>query len=343
MRSVCRNITALLAGVPPLLSSTAAEPASYYQAAEGLTGPNLKAALHDIVDGHKALTYTATREALIVTDAVATDPTKITLIYSRREELASRFIVNGSNDTREWNREHLWPNSHGIDGHEPSYSDLHNLRPADVNVNATRANLLFDESSAVQNPIIPGDPEAPLTSRDSNSWEPPAALKGDIARALFYMDVRYEGEAPSEPNLMLTDSLTQVTNNGTSHGRLTTLLLWHLSDPPSAEERMRNDLVFGLQLNRNPFVDRPQWVLAVFGDPLLLTATVPEVGSTFTLSWWAELNGVTVETAMELDQSVWTTLNTAVSVVNGTKREFKLPKPDSKRFYRLRYFLPDRP
>jgi hypothetical protein len=88
------------------------------------------------------------------------------------------------------------------------------------------------------------------------------------------LDVRYEGgthgvTGVAEPDLILTNTLSLVaTSSGnvlTAHmGELSTLLAWHAADPVDAKERARNDVVFGLQGNRNPFIDHPEWVSCVF-------------------------------------------------------------------------------
>lgn len=107
-------------------------------------------------------------------------------IYSRQSELASTFGL-----TTGWNREHLWCDSYGLDGREPAYSDLHNLRAEDANVNSSRGNKFYDISDTNNGGYkFPAHVEAPLASTDSDSWEPPALVKGDIARAVFYMAVR---------------------------------------------------------------------------------------------------------------------------------------------------------
>ena len=319
----------------------AAEPAGYYNSAQGLTGTALRSALHTIIKGHTAKTYAETTNLLKITDADPGDALRVILIYTRRHELAADFI-NNTSALNPWNKEHLWPNSLGIDDVLPAYSDLHNLRPADVNVNSTRANLIFDETSTIGR-FFPGDPEALLTSRDSDSWEPPIEVKGDIARALFYMDVRYEGDVANELNLQLTDNLALVTNTSAYCGRLTTLLLWHLMDPPGPEEQTRNDAVYGIQQNRNPFVDHPEMAFPVFGNPLQLTGALNTAGTTITLTWWAELNGVTVEAADTPSQAIWTTLNISASTLNGTHRSLSIPKSTARRFFRLRYIVPDGP
>ena len=113
----------------------------------------------------------------------------------------------------------------------------------------------------------PAHAEAPLTTADIDSWEPPESLKGDVARAMFYMAVRYEGGS-GEPDLELTDDIGEITTSRSKMGRLTTLLDWHTIDPVSAEERLRNDKVFSIQGNRNPFVDHPEWVDGIWPKQL---------------------------------------------------------------------------
>jgi len=85
---------------------------------------------------------------------------------------------------------------------------------------------------------------------------------------MFYMDVRYEGTS-GEPNLILTDIPSQINSSNTFMGKLGTLLAWHYGDPVSPAERQRNDRVFAdFQRNRNPFIDHPEWVDAVFRPTL---------------------------------------------------------------------------
>eukprot|EP00271_Cylindrocystis_brebissonii_P009919 TRINITY_DN2557_c0_g1_i1.p1 TRINITY_DN2557_c0_g1~~TRINITY_DN2557_c0_g1_i1.p1 ORF type:complete len:237 (+),score=50.42 TRINITY_DN2557_c0_g1_i1:113-823(+) len=102
-------------------------------------------------------------------------------------------------------------------------------------------------------------------------------VRGDIARALFYMDVRYEGEqengaaaAGETPDLVLSDE----PNVATAHmGLLSSLTRWHQLDPPSASEEHRNGLVCSrFQHNRNPFVDHPEYVARIWDQPQALVA-----------------------------------------------------------------------
>ena len=234
----------------------AGPPPGYYDAANGLTGIALKQALHDVIDGHTVLPY----EFGLFTPirAIWQDPadsTRMQLIYS-----GTTILKSSSN----WNREHLWPRSRGNDEHlGPDDSDLFHVVPADPAVNTARGVLYFDNSTSADGAIVnPAHASAPLCTRDSNSWEPPAAQKGDIARALFYMATRYDGQEPNTSDL----ELVGTAPTGPQMGNLDTLIAWHNADPPDPAEMARNDLIFTTyQHNRNPFIDHPEWVAAIWG------------------------------------------------------------------------------
>ena len=97
--------------------------------------------------------------------------------------------------------------------------------------------------------------------KDGDSWQPPADEQGDIARALFYMAVRYDGDDEHTTDLELG-----TLPSKTSAGHLPTLLRWNALDPPDDRERQRNDRIQRVQGNRNPFVDLPELAAEVFGD-----------------------------------------------------------------------------
>jgi endonuclease I len=249
-------------------------PPGYYDSASGLSGASLKSALHDIIDGHTVIPYD---QLFPVLDVLWEDPANsanVILIYGG---------VSVAKTAMTWNREHLWPRSRGVDDTGPDTSDLFHIVPCDDDVNSQRSNLYFDNSSALDGGIIsPGHPEAPLTSRDSNSWEPPPNEKGDIARALFYMAVRYNGAEAETTDLELVNG----TPSGPQMAMLDTLLQWNAADPPDAAERTRNDRIFtDYQHNRNPFIDHPEWVSAIWGSgPTQILAQAIATDSTATES-----------------------------------------------------------
>ena len=309
----------------------AAEPAAYYSSAAGLTGSALRVALHNIIRGHTPVSYTNTRFSLEVTDQDPADSTRVILIYTGESKHGVNDWTN-NNPTDGWNREHLWPNSLGIDDVQPLYSDLFNLRPCDENVNSSRGNLPYDESAVGTTGYhSPAFSEAPLCTRDSDSWEPAESMKGDIARSLFYMDLRYEGDG-GENNLQLTDNLALVSSTASYMGRLSTLLIWHFLDPVSDAERLRNDRVQAQQGNRNPFIDNPKYVEAVYGDVFRLVTA--QSGVNWVLSWPsllpADMGGM--ETSTDLIN--WTPL--AAVVVDQGEWHSTTVLISGRRFYRLK-------
>jgi endonuclease I len=221
---------------------------SYYDSARGKTGAALKTALHNIIDDHTELSYSEVWEALKETDEDPNNSSNVILLYTGRSQSKT---TNGGN-VNDWNREHVWAKSHGDFGTTMGPgTDIHHLRPTDVTVNSSRSNLDFDNGGTQHS-------EALGNYYDSDSWEPRDAVKGDVARMLFYMAVRYEGDS-GEPQLELNNNV----NNGTApyHGKMSVLLQWHLEDPVDNWERNRNNIIYNdYQHNRNPFIDHPEWV-----------------------------------------------------------------------------------
>ncbi|KZZ85418.1 ribonuclease [Bacillus sp. SJS] len=225
---------------------------TYYNPAIGKTGASLKSALHNIIDDHTELSYDAVWDALRHTDEDPLNSNNVILLYTGRSQSK---MTNGGN-VNDWNREHVWAKSHGDFGTAMGPgTDIHHLRPTDVSVNSSRGNLDFDNGGSQHS-------EALGNYFDSDSWEPRDEVKGDVARMIFYMAVRYEGDS-GEPNLELNESV----NNGSAPymGKKSVLLQWHQQDPVSDWERHRNDVIYNdYQHNRNPFIDHPEWAATVF-------------------------------------------------------------------------------
>ena len=227
-------------------------PDGYYDAANGKSGEQLKSALHDIIDDHTEISYSNVWEALRETDEDPSNSNNVILLYTGRSQGKNE---NGGN-ADDWNREHVWAKSHGDFGTSMGPgTDLHHLRPTDASVNSSRSNLDFDEGGSEHT-------EAAGNYYDSDSWEPRDSVKGDVARMIFYMDVRYEGDS-GEPDLELNNQV----NNGSApyHGKLSVLLEWHEEDPVDDLERRRNEIIYtDYQHNRNPFIDHPEWVAEIW-------------------------------------------------------------------------------
>ncbi len=249
-------------GLPVLLLSLTAGaqiPDGYYGSALELSGESLKAALYEIVKGHTSFPYTSAGtdvwDILKETDRDTANPENVILLYSGWSVNAAQEYNNGKG----WTREQVWARSHGdfSTGKGPG-TDVHHIRPVDLSVNSARNNKDFDWGGSV---YIDGDGPTQCYS-DADSWEPRDAVKGDVARMLFYMAVRYEGEN-GEPDLELVDDVNSVNLNEPRkgyHGKLSALLEWHKADPVDSFEINRNEVIFTYQKNRNPFIDHPEFV-----------------------------------------------------------------------------------
>ncbi|PWI06273.1 ribonuclease [Streptomyces sp. NWU339] len=233
-------------------TTTTAYDDTYYAGAMGKSGTALKSSLHTIIRNQTKLSYSAVWDALKVTDQDPNNSNNVILLYSGISRSKS---LNGGN-VGNWNREHVWAKSHGDFGTATGPgTDIHHLRPEDVQVNSIRGNKDFDNGGSSFT-----NSGGSLT--DSNSFEPRDAVKGDVARMILYMTVRYEG-TDGWPDLEPNDAVT----NGSApyHGRLSVLKQWHEQDPPSASEQRRNDLIYtSYQRNRNPFIDHPEWVESIW-------------------------------------------------------------------------------
>lgn len=232
--------------------------AIYYADAVGRTGDELKSALNQIIRGHRAYSYTPCVWDIL--QEAGEDPANqgnVIAFYTGRSIPKTRRDTGGS-DQDAWNREHIWSKSKGFPNRsQDAHTDAHHIRAADKSVNTDRSNNDFANG---------GEPDDECTGcrEGDGTWEPPDRVKGDTARMMFYMAVRYEGNDNSgTPDLELVDRLT---HGGEPHfGKLCTLIVWHQTDAVSPEERQRNNVVHNWQGNRNPFIDHPEFVQAIWG------------------------------------------------------------------------------
>ena len=238
------------------------QPSNYYATCYGLEGEELKEELHNIIKDHTAFSYTTTKSILRDADEDPNNSANIILVYSGNSIDKFDFASNFEPDF--WNREHVWPKSHGdFDAGDPFevplYTDAHNLKPVDHSMNTTRGEKDFEEGGEI---VLNGSVETDCFDTNS-TFEPRDEVKGDIARIILYMDVRYEG-GNNEPNLIPVDGLTTYPNP--QIGVLSTLLEWHEQDPPDAFEKRRNDVIYEWQGNRNPFIDYPEFVDIIYNE-----------------------------------------------------------------------------
>jgi len=234
-------------------------PVGYYDGTADLSGDALKSALHNIIKGHTEFSYDAVKQALKDTDEDPNNSNNVICLYTGWSYPKTEF----GNGSEQWNREHTWSKSHGDFGDvAPCGTDLHHLRPADASVNSAKNNRDFDYGATQY--IDGSGPTDCYYS--TNIWEPRDAVKGDVARMIFYMAVRYEGDN-GEPDLEVVDSVDTAPNYEPYYGKLSTLLAWNTEDPVDDWERNRNDVIYyNYQNNRNPFIDHPEFVDSIWGE-----------------------------------------------------------------------------
>lgn len=259
----------------------AAATTGYYGTVNSSTAAGLRSSLHNVIDDHTKISYSGIWQVIDKADENPMDSTKILDLYKN----ASYTKVGAGNNF--YNREHIWPKSLGFpnDGATNlSYSDAHHLMACDITYNSNRGNLPFGNctSGCTEYPtqinfnqgggsgVFPGN----SNWSDGSIWQTWKQRKGDTARAIFYMDLRYEGgthgtTGAAEPDLRLTDTrslITQSTGNASVAymGLLSALLQWHIEDPVDERELLRNEVAFGFQKNRNPFIDHPEWVKCIY-------------------------------------------------------------------------------
>ena len=230
---------------------------SYYKAQTGLKGNDLKTVLGKIAaENHKPVTYSQVWDGLKFTNEDPQNKDNVILFYSGRSQ-SKKLNSSLTQSQSAWNREHVWPTSFGFKKRgQWGHTDLHHLQPADAKINAIRGNKDFDFGGS---PLA----KSPINKTDGDSFEPRDAVKGDAARSIFYMAVRYEGNDADTPDLYLVDD-TSSTSGETKFGKLCTLLEWNKLDPVDEWEKARHEKVVKVQGNRNPFIDNPEWINDIY-------------------------------------------------------------------------------
>jgi endonuclease I len=277
----------------------------YYSQVNTSSASQLRCSLHATIKGHTAYPYSGgTTNAwtiLEIADEDPNNPNNILDAYRNRSftKVSSRA---GTGTGIVYNREHTWPNSLGFGSstgnlglpHSP-YTDTHMLYLTESVYNSDRGNKPYanctqasscgervteaNNGSGGGSGVYPGNSNW-VKSPDGNagSFEVWGKRKGDMARAIMYMAIRYEGgthptTGQNEPDLELTDNRAQIVITSASPaymGLLSTLIAWHQADPPDAAELERNEVIYSFQGNRNPFIDHPEW-----GTSALFTSAKP--------------------------------------------------------------------
>lgn len=273
------------------------------------TGEEFIASLTPVISANYVrFSYSGAWDVLKEADEDPYDNTKVVCVYT-----GLSILKSGAGSL--WNREHTWAKSHGFPEETIyAYTDCHHLTAAHNSTNSTRGDLDFDEV-VNQTGTVKND-------KYGNKWiegvcfEPRDEVKGDIARALLYMEARYNS---TDLDLTLSETIPTETSKDTgkgSLGRLSTLLKWHYQDPVSDEEILRNEVVYKYQKNRNPYIDHPEWVnFAYDTEYATLTANKAKVNEAI-----AAIDALPTDITLENEDAV----NDALALVNALNAQEKL-------------------
>jgi endonuclease I len=266
-------------------------PPGYYSSVDDSNAAALLATLHAVIDDHLSFPYTSSgTDTWDILEEAMEDPANSSNIL---EVYGNASILKQGGGNPFYDREHTWPSSYGFPdegGSNEPFSDCHLLWLCNGSYNASRSNkpYRFCSSGCAEKTTVanngqggtsgsyPSESNWTSGSFTSGKWEVWIGRRGDVARALLYANVRYEGgthggTGDPEPDLILTDNeaLIDASNTGNNEsvaymGELSVLLQWHAQDPVDAWEMNRNDVVYSYQGNRNPFVDHPEWVSCLY-------------------------------------------------------------------------------
>ncbi len=267
-------LTAFLAVAMAAISAWSAIPAGYYTGLNGKTGADLKTAAYTIINPHMipasySTYYTNLKVTFQQTDLYPNSD-RWWDMYSNIPLYAPSFSG--------LNREHSFPKSWwGGDTNVPPYVDLNHLYPSEMKANSAKSNYPLGEVSVASfdNGLVKvGQPVAGQGGGDSKVFEPADEYKGDFARTYFYMVTCYQN---------MTWKYTYMTQNNTyptlQPWAVNMLLRWAKEDPVSQKEIDRNEAVYRIQNNRNPFIDFPHLCEYIWGDrkgELFYTSTTPD-------------------------------------------------------------------
>ena len=243
----------------------------YYQSINlNLTGDLLKNELSNLISTthQNKLNYTSSASVdtwglIKNSDVVTNNSSKVLLIYGFNDNDASVENDRTRNKSLSchtgpcyglWNREHVYPKSlasPNLSTNFPSAgTDVHNLRACDYSTNSNRSNKKFDNGSGNS------------SSNNQGNWYPGDEWIGDVARIIMYMFVRYQNQC--EPG-----NVGVGTQLYSPNGDMPDIFLdWNISDPVSEFEELRNDEIFNVQGNRNPFIDNPYLATLIWDGPI---------------------------------------------------------------------------
>ena len=311
-------VLAMLVG----MMATAAVPSGYYNNASGKSDRALMTALHTIIKGHTKRSYDQ-----LWTDFRSTDCNGTTIIdrYSNSQfTYQTDRCGNYSGVGDCYNREHTIPNSWwGSSSSDTAYTDLHHLFPVDGFVNGKRGNYPLGDCNGGTTYGTGKLGNCTYSGYSGTVFEVADEYKGDFARVYFYFATRYMMRMSTYTQGLGSVVFTSSSYLGLTSWAINQLLEWHRNDPVSTLESARNDAVYSIQRNRNPYVDNPELVEYIWGNK---KGSTWGGGSSTTPTLTAPASGTTVNVGTNTGSGVSQTitvkgsgLTTALTVtVSGT-------------------------
>jgi endonuclease I/chitodextrinase len=284
-------------------------PAGYYNTATG-TGYTLKTQLYNIIKGHTDNGYAGLYTTYLTSDIDNFYENDATILDMYSENPSGTDPYNYSSGSTQrcgnysvegdcYNREHIIPQS-TFGSAAPMVSDAHHIPPTDGKVNGIRSNYPHGTVATATTTSLNGSKlgSSAVAGYTGTVFEPINEFKGDIARMYFYFATRYETTISGYSFPMFNGTNNQVFTTAF----LNMLLAWHTQDPVSAREINRNNAIHARQNNRNPYIDHPDYVQAIWNptadtqaptapSSLAVTATTM---SSVSLSWGAATDNIGV-------------------------------------------------
>lgn len=236
------------------------QPEGYYDSLDGLADVALRQAIQDIIAEEgvvRAQTYNDVIEILKEADENPENSNQVWLVYLEQGRAKLDFQTT-SNSIGKWNREHTFPRSRG--GFNSIEAD-EEINGIDVFWNTNADSLRHGNSDAHALRAVDGPENSSRGNQFYGQYNGPTGtlggFKGDVARSIFYMAVRFNG-------LEVVNGYPEGIAG--QFGDLATLLDWHRNDPPDDFEMNRNNVVYQWQFNRNPFIDQPDMIEYIWGN-----------------------------------------------------------------------------
>lgn len=302
---------------------------SYYSSITATSDTELLGQLHDLITKThtKYTSYNDCKnpDTIMKTDKGSND--KSVMEFYSQEDIAKTW---GGGDSGTWNREHVWcqSRSNGLWGTSGAGSDLHHIRPSESQLNSDRGNNkygvatngtpLYYQNSSGGNVALGG-----YVNKSTDTFEPLDKVKGDVARIVFYVYTHYNTydnvggtTNGNKSSTFGTLRFTNIVAKSSESEAIKMLLEWNDLDPVDQIERDRNDAVYGIQGNRNPFIDNEDYADAIWGDGQVSTDTTSVKLNRTTLSLRVGGQQTLIATTNGEGNLTWTTSDSSVVSVS---------------------------